>query len=371
VAYDLVPGPGDIELCLVVPTYNEAGNIDELVKRVRQALVGISWELIVVDDDSSDGTASSVRRISLDDHRVRCIQRLGRRGLSGACLEGMLASSAPFLALMDGDLQHDESRLPHMLNLLRSEKVDLVVGSRYISGGSIGDWGATRSAMSRSATRLSRFLTSHDIADPMSGFFMLRRDVVEASMRSMSTRGFKILLDLLASAPATLRIAEVPYTLRMRPTGESKLDAVVLWEFGVLVADKLVGPFLPVRLVMRAALELLLITGQLGAAVVLVRVFGAPLAVGQAVAAVIAAAFSFRLQVLLTHPFLPRHTGFRTLGLVALLASCAVGIYANVRIALHLVDVGAGWVAAMASGVLVGAVWNAAVAHVFSWNRTT
>jgi hypothetical protein len=143
--------------------------------------------------------------------RVRCLLRIGRRGISTACIEGMLASAAPVLAVMDGDLQHDETRLPAMLRAIREDGADLVVGTRYGEGGCLGEWDASRARMSRLATRLSRLVGGRDVSDPMSGFFMLRREILDRAVRKLSGLGFKILLDLLASTKGPLTIVEVPY----------------------------------------------------------------------------------------------------------------------------------------------------------------
>src|SRR5438270_6786006 len=164
------------ELAVVVPAFNERDNIFELVSRLQQCLQGEAWEVIFVDDDSPDGTAARVREIAQRDPRVRCVQRVGRRGLSSACIEGMMATSAPYLAVMDGDCQHDETVLLGMLELLRSGDADVVVGTRYAAGGGIGSWDESRAKMSRFATSLSRAVVKHDLSDPMSGFFALRRD---------------------------------------------------------------------------------------------------------------------------------------------------------------------------------------------------
>ena len=235
------------DLTVVIPTLNERENIQPLLERLDLALAGTRWEVIFVDDDSKDGTPEAVREIGRSDPRVRCLQRIGRRGLSTACIEGILASASPFVAVMDADLQHDESLLPGMLNVLRHEPYDIVVGSRYVVGGGVGEWDKTRAGMSGLATRLSRLICKTEIADPMSGFFMLRRDVFESAVRKLSGQGFKILLDLLASAPSAPRLKELPYQFRVRRYGESKLDTMVAWEFGMLLADKLVGHIVPVR----------------------------------------------------------------------------------------------------------------------------
>ena len=211
------------DLSVVVPTFNERHNIGELVRLLDAALEGIAWEVIFVDDDSRDGTAEEARTIARTNSRVRCIQRIGRRGLSSACVEGMLASSAPFLAVMDADLQHDETILPAMLARLQRDDLDIVIGSRYVDGGGIGEWENRRAVMSRFATRLSRMVSRADLKDPMSGYFVIRREAFMGAVRDLSSIGFKILLDLFASSPRPLAFREMPYRFRPRKAGESKL----------------------------------------------------------------------------------------------------------------------------------------------------
>ena len=234
---------------VVVPTFNEVGNVSELVRRLALHLREIAWEVIFVDDDSPDGTADCVRALARHDPRVRCIQRIGRRGLSSACIEGVMASSAPYVAVMDADLQHDESILPQMLRALQAPGVDIAVGSRYAAGGSIGQWDAGRATISRLATRLSHMVVPAQLQDPMSGFFMMRRDAFMARARQLSALGFKILLDLFASSRQPLRFVEIPYVFGVRQSGDSKLDNQAAWDYAMLLLDKLVGHVVPVRFI--------------------------------------------------------------------------------------------------------------------------
>src|SRR4051794_407416 len=238
---------GPVELTIVLPTFNERGNIEPLIARLEATLAGIAWEAIFVDDDSRDGTAEHVRAISRTKPYIRCVQRIGRRGLSTACIEGVLASSAPFIAVMDADLQHDEALLPQMLAALKDETLDIVIGSRHVAGGGIGDWNASRARISDLATRLSRLVVKVELSDPMSGFFMIRRPAFEAALRDLSGQGFKILIDLFASSPRPLAFKELPYQFRLREHGESKLDTLVAWEYLQLLLDKLIGHIVPVR----------------------------------------------------------------------------------------------------------------------------
>jgi dolichol-phosphate mannosyltransferase len=355
------------ELSIIVPTFNESDNIAELVRRLKQCLAGYAWEVIFVDDDSPDSTADRVRALGREDRRIRCVQRIGRRGLSSACIEGMLASAAPYLAVMDADLQHDEQLLPQMLDLLKESTVDIVIGSRYVQGGGIGEWNTSRAAMSRFATRLSRAVVPAELSDPMSGFFMLRRDVLASSVRRLSAIGFKILLDLFASSPRPLQFKELPYQFRNRYAGESKLDSVATWDYVMLLLDKLVGHIVPVRFVAFS------IVGGLGVLVhllvlsLLFKGLKLPFVEGQAIATGIAMTFNFAVNNLLTFRDL-RLRGWKWVrGWVSFTLACSVGAVANVGIASYLYQIDAGWVPAAAAGVAVGAVWNYATTMVYTW----
>ena len=237
------------DLTIVVPTFNERENIEELVQKVDHALTGIEWEIVFVDDDSPDGTAELVFQLNRRDPRVRGIKRVGRRGLSSACIEGICSSSASYVAVMDADLQHDESALPAMLELLQEDNLDLVVGSRFTCGGSTGGLPSARVKMSKFATFLGTKLLRVKTTDPMSGFFMLRRSYFYDVVHDLSGKGFKILLDLFASSTRDVRFGEVPYNMRAREHGESKLDMVVLWEYLLLLLEKSIGKLIPVRFI--------------------------------------------------------------------------------------------------------------------------
>lgn len=355
------------ELSVIVPTLNERDNIGPFLEQLASALAGVEWEVIFVDDDSRDGTADHVREIGRADRRVRCLQRIGRRGLSTACIEGVLASSSPYVAVMDADLQHDERLLPDMLRALKREPCDLVVGSRYIAGGGIGDWSASRAGMSSLATRLSRIICKNDIADPMSGFFMTRREVFEGAVRSLSGQGFKILLDLLASSPTPVRVKELPYTFRQRRHGESKLDSMVVWEFGMLLADKLVGHLVPVRFALFAFIGVLGLGVHLTVLRTALAVPGVDFTAAQTIATLTAMTFNFFLNNFFTYRD-KRLKGLRLLrGLISFYLICAVGAVGNIGIASYVFNMDQKWWLAGIAGALVGSVWNYAVSSVFTW----
>jgi dolichol-phosphate mannosyltransferase len=357
-----------LEVAVIVPTFNERDNVTELIARVERALRDISWEMIFVDDDSPDGTSDEVKRIGASDNRIRCITRIGRRGLSSACIEGMLASAAPVFVVMDGDLQHDESRIPAMLSALRAEGVQLVIASRYTAGGAIGEWDRTRAFLSRVATRLSRVVCRQPISDPMSGFFMITAEALDGCVRRLSGKGFKILLDLVASSPAVLRVAEVPYTFRERLHGESKVDSLVMWDFGMLLAEKTIGRYIPVRFF---AFTLVGGAGVLVHMAVLAALRNAQVGFSnaQAIATVVAMIFNFWLNNLLTYRDRRlRGTSWVT-GLLSFMAACGLGAVANVGIASYLFASHTQWVVAALAGIAVGAVWNYAITQLYTWGQ--
>jgi dolichol-phosphate mannosyltransferase len=357
------------ELTIVVPTFNEHANIVPLLERLNAVLAGIAWEAIFVDDDSPDGTADAVREAARRDVRVRCIQRIGRRGLAGACIEGILASSAPYVAVMDADLQHDEAILPQMLEALRNDGCDMVVGSRYIQGGGVGDWSAQRQRASSLATRLAHLVTKTDIADPMSGFFMLRRMVFERVMRGLSTQGFKILLDILATAERPLRIKEIPFHFRQRVAGESKLDTLVAWEFAMLLADKLVGHIVPVRFLLFAVIGGLGVFIHMGVLAAGLKLFGLTFVAAQTTAAIVAMTVNFFLNNLFTYAD-RRLKGWRMLrGLLSFYVICSFGTAANIGVASYLFAEQQVWWVAGIAGIIVGSVWNYAVSSIFTWQN--
>ncbi len=358
------------ELTVVVPTFNERDNIAEVVSRLERCLQGRAWEVIFVDDDSADGTATHVREISRHDSRVRCLQRIGRRGLSSACVEGMLASSAPYLAVIDGDCQHDESVLPRMLEFLERGEADVVVGTRYSAGGGIGSWDASRAKMSRFATLLSRTVIKHDLSDPMSGFFALRREVLESSVRDLSSIGFKILLDVIASSPEPLRVKEVPYEFRNRHAGESKLDSQAVWDYFMLLADKLIGGVVPVRFVSFALIGAVGVFVHFAVLTALFRLASQSFTVSQAGAAAVAMVSNFTLNNALTYRDM-RLKGWRwVMGLISFTLTCSLGALANVGVASYLFKRNAMWAFSALVGIVVGAVWNYAMTASYTWKKS-
>ncbi|NEV78051.1 glycosyltransferase family 2 protein [Rhodopseudomonas sp. BR0C11] len=363
------PAAVPLQLSVVVPTFNERDNVELLFRKLEAALFGVAWEVIFVDDNSPDGTWQVVREMARRDPRARCIRRIGRRGLSGACIEGILASGAPYAAVMDADLQHDETQLAKMLSLLESNAADLVIGSRYIEGGSADSFNRQRAGISSIATQVAQKALKIEVADPMSGFFMIRRDRFEQLAPELSTQGFKILLDVIATARGSLRIVEVPFTFGSRLHGESKLDSMVALDFLGLVLAKFSHDVLSLRFILFA------LVGSTGVVVhfvtlfVVLKVFEQPFAEAQGVAALVAMTSNFILNNFLTYRD-QRLKGFAIVrGLLLFYLVCGVGLLANVGVAFAVYNEHITWWLAGAAGALMGVVWNYAMSGLFVWRK--
>jgi dolichol-phosphate mannosyltransferase len=362
--------PGPAELTVVIPCYNERRNVAPMVERLATALKGIAWEALFVDDDSPDGTADAARDIARHDPRVRCIRRVGRRGLASAVIEGALASSARYIAVIDGDLQHDETRLPVMLAALQAGEADIVVASRFAAGGDAAGLAAPwRHGLSAAGIRLAGAMTHTKLSDPMSGFFMLPQHLFEQIAPRLTGQGFKILLDLLLSAPTKLRVQEIGATFRPRTEGESKLSPLVMIQFAALLLDKLLGGLVPLRFVSFAlvgAVGVLVNVAVLAAA----RAAGAGFDTAQLTGTLVAMVANFDLNNVITYRDQRLRGGRLWRGLILFMLVCSVGAIANIGIARALYySRQTGPTPAAAVGAVIGVVWNYAMSATLVWGR--
>ena len=357
------------ELTLVIPTFNERENIQPLFKALTAALKGIVWEAIFIDDDSPDGTYDALLELAQTYREVRCIKRLGRKGLSSACVEGVLASTSPYLCIMDADMQHDESIIPQMLAALKQDNLDLVIGSRYVGAGSTGALPSHRVWISKLATQLGRTLSKNPVSDPMSGFFLFKRTYFESIREKLSIKGFKILLDMLVSSPKDLKYRELPYTMRERNRGVSKLGTEVIWEFFLLVADKMVGRIVPVRFISFITIGCSGVLVHLSVLSLLYKLWGSDFIHAQTIATIVAMTSNYVLNNHYTYSD-RRLTGMAFVyGLFSFYLACSLGAVLNVAFAGWLFDLHIAWWLAGFLGAMSGAVWNYAVTAMITWRQ--
>lgn len=359
------------KLAVILPTLNERDNVAAIVERLDSALGRSGWEAIFVDDDSADGTAEEVRRIAQSDCRVRVIQRIGRRGLASAAIEGMCATAAPYVAVMDADHQHDPKLLPAMLHAVSSGEADIAVASRFAEGASAAGLSSeSRESGSKIANAMARRLTGSDLSDAMSGYFLLRAEQVRRQAHRLSGIGFKILLDILATAEPRLRVKEFPLSFAARRAGESKLDNAVIFEFLIGIYERYFGKVVPTRFALFGTVGGIGILLHMAVLWLLYIWANSPFAIAQSVATLAAMTFNFWLNNFLTYRD-QKLEGVRSilLGWVGFCATCLVGAFANVAVATLLQSRGVHWILAALAGIVLGSVWNYALSSRFVWGR--
>lgn len=228
-------------LSVILPTYNEAENLPKLLKRITAALAQVEHEIIVVDDDSPDGTWSLAEQLRESYPALRVVRRTECRGLSSAVVAGFGIAAGDVLAVMDSDLQHDPSLLTELYHRVQSGAV-IAVASRYMEGGSVGEWVTGRRLLSKAATYLAQHLPPVYVSDPMSGFFAIQADAYRAIAKDLHPAGFKILLEILAHLPSGTVAADIPLAFQPRIHGESKLSLSVelafLWQISRIVVHR-------------------------------------------------------------------------------------------------------------------------------------
>jgi dolichol-phosphate mannosyltransferase len=357
------------EISIIVPTLNEAGNIEILCNKISSVLKEINWEIIFVDDNSTDGTKELLDQLSSQHQNIRAIHRIGRKGLSSACIEGMQTAKAPILAVMDADLQHDENLLPIMFAEFADKSLDIAVASRFAAGADLGEFSTKRELISNTGNLLSRLVIKVRLTDPLSGFFMLRKDVFYDLSPRLYGKGFKILLDIFASAKRPLNFIEVPLMFGTRHSGESKLDSTVALEFIGLLFHKLFGKVLPVRFILFCLVGL---TG-VGVHLLMLTVFhlfiNTQFLWSQTIATYIAMTSNYFLNNSFTYRDKKLHGKKLFTGLLSFYVVCSVGAVINVGVAELLYQKSLHWAIAGTAGALIGAVWNYVLSYVFTWKN--
>jgi len=360
------------DLSIVVPTFNERENIIPIIKSVEKAIKNIRWEIIFVDDDSPDGTSDFIKAYAKDDDRIRCIRRINRRGLTSAAIEGILSSNATCVAIMDADLQHDESLLQGMYQLITHEEADIVIGSRYMAGGSTGQGlNDFRLFISKAASRLGKLILKVDISDPMSGYFMLKREKFEKHMAKLSGQGFKILLDIMSSVPGIVSVRELPYVMRQRNTGDSKLDVMVVSEYYQLLIDKLIGQYIPVRFIMFASVGMLGVLVHMGVLFLAYQVLQQDFIISQLLATMVAMTSNFYINNQFTYRDMRLSGKNLIYGLLTFYLACSLGAFINIGVSDFMFNNGLNWLVSGVIGAFIGSVWNYAMTSTFTWKKNT
>jgi dolichol-phosphate mannosyltransferase len=357
------------QLSIIVPTLNEVGNIELLCNKIFTVLKEINCELIFVDDNSTDGTKELLDQMSSQHQNIRAIHRTGKKGLSSACIEGMSASQAPIVAVMDADLQHDETLLPVMFNKFSDNSLDIAVASRFSKGADLGEFSTKRELISNTGNLLSRLVIKAPLTDPLSGFFMLRKNVFLELSPRLYGKGFKILLDIFASSKRPLKFAEIPLKFGSRHSGESKLDTTVALEFVGLLFHKFFGKVIPIRFILFCLVGLTGVGVHLFTLSILHLLVNTQFLLSQTIATYIAMTSNYFLNNSLTYRDKKLHGKQLFYGLLSFYLVCSVGALINIEFADFLYNKKIDWLIAGTAGALVGAIWNYALSSLFTWKK--
>ena len=360
-----------VAVSIVMPSYNERENIEPLISElaIQDQICHFAFRVIVVDDDSPDGTAEHIKQIDWRyQFRVDCIHRIGRNGLSSAVVEGALLADSEWIAVMDCDGQHDPLDLREMYLLATTRQLDLVIGSRFLETEELDTHRGLRAVISKAGNSIGRLVCGLPLTDPLTGFFLIKRDLFLAAIPNIGRSGFKILLDILMFyRSAELKIAEKQINFRVRRTGDSKLSAEVIGGFLTQTAKLMTSRFIPTQIITYS------IVGSVGVFVHLTvqSIFlaaGANFTMAHAIGTLIAMAGNFFLNNRLTFQ---RHA-LRGLalasGLLRYAACCSLGAMANIGVAALLnSNTDNPWVLSALCGVLTGTLFNYMAAKTFVW----
>jgi dolichol-phosphate mannosyltransferase len=359
------------KLAVVIPTFNERENVPILVERLTELLGSINYELIIVDDNSADGTWKIAEELAAGMREVRCLRRIGRNGLSSAVIEGVLSTTAEFVCVIDADLQHDEKMIPVMFEKASNE-ADLVIGTRYVDGGSVSNWSKKRLRISQIATKFTQTLFKHNLSDPMSGFFLIKREYFNKVIENLDGKGFKILLDIISNySPEDLKIAEVPYIFGVRKHGESKLNMGIVMSFLEFLYIKKIGNLVPLRFVKFS------MVGSMGAVIhfsVLYFLFKVnQMSYGVSILFAIESAVIFSFALNNRWTFKDNIlTGIQKIifGFVKYNMACFVGGVLSYFISMNLMQNNYHWVGASIIGAITAVLWNYNLNRIFTWHIT-
>ena len=359
-------------LSIIAPTYNEAQNVEPFILAIKKTMKNFKgYEIIFVDDNSLDRTYEVVKHLSKKYKNIRCIRRIGRRGLSSAVIEGCLSSSADLLVIMDADLQHDESKILEMIKIQKKYKLDIVVGSRFLKKKNTTALSKKRNAVSKAANWLANKISRVQLSDPMSGFFLVKREIVEAQAPKLTGLGFKILLDIFSSIGNKVKYKEISFNFKARKFGESKLDAMVVWEYLLLLWETRFGKIIPARFLSFCTIGG---TGVLTHLMVLfvLKTYGISFILSQSIATFSAMTSNFFLNNILTYRDRQKKGLQAFKALIIFYITCGLGAVANVGIANYLYlgklnEVSITWYISGIVGALVGAIWNFLMSSMLTW----
>jgi dolichol-phosphate mannosyltransferase len=360
------------ELSIIVPTFNEFGNVIPLYKEIKKALKTVKHEIIFVDDDSKDGTIDEINELIKQYDNVRLIHRIDKRGLSSACIDGFIASNSKYVSVIDADLQHEPALLSKMLQKIRSDKLDLIIASRFLKDSVISGLSNTREKFSSIGNVISTMITGVKLSDPLSGYFMIKKNIVSPLIPKLSGMGFKILLDIVSTSRFSrikLNYLELPTHFRERNKGESKLDLLTILEFVTLILDKILGKYIPIRLVLFVIVGFSGLLLHMLVLAIMLKILNLDFVFSQIVATSLAMISNFFVNNIFTYRDRRLHGMAMLKGLISFSIACSIGGAINVASSTFIFDRGVYWPIAAIIGCVFGFLCNYIITALTTWKN--
>ncbi len=361
-----------MRVSIVLPTYNERENVAPLIKSLFTLGSSYDLEIIIVDDNSTDGTINLIKEMSLKDNRIRLIRRVGRHGLASAIKEGLLDATGDFAAVMDSDGQHEPTAIFESIEKLEKEGLDLVAGSRFVGGAEIHGLSSRRqegSSFANSFARMSLNKRYRHLTDFMSGCFVMDLNKCLPLICKVDVHGFKFLYELLAISEGKISIKEVPLQFQPRIYGNSKLDIAVLWDFLISLMHAFSLRLIPRRAISFGIVGASGVFVQLCTTKVLMSFFLLQFENAIPISVITAATSNYLINNALTFRAQRLKNWFLIKGLIKFLLVASLPVIANVGLATsfyQFISNNAIW--AQLSGIIVVFVWNYAASSRFVWN---
>ena len=359
-------------ISIILPTLNEVENITSIIKRIINLSDDFLIEIIVVDDSSTDGTTTLVKKLSQKDNRIRLINRYGRNGLSSAIKDGILSASGDLIAVMDTDGQHQVESLYEAIDELLISNTDLIIGSRFLENSSIRGLSDNRKKGSSLANLLAKYSLSKEyfkLTDIMSGFMVFKSDRVLKLVERIDVNGFKFLYELLSVSEGNLDCKEIPLNFLPRKFGKSKLDIAIVWDFLISQIHSFSKRLIPRKAISFACVGFTGVIVQLSISYSFMWFLGFTFQNALPIAVVLAATSNYLVNNWLTFRVNRLRNKALFIGLLKFLIVSSLPIFANVGLASSFYNlVSPNTLFSQLAGIIVVFIWNYAASSKLVWN---
>ena len=357
-------------ISIIIPTFNEIQNIIPLVQKIKVSLNSkINWEIIFVDDNSPDKTYEKIKSLKKDYSNIKVIKRLNERGLAGAVLTGLNSCSYEQIIIMDADLQHDPIFILKLLNKMYQNEASIVVASRFIKDSKSNNFHILREIGSKTMIKVFNLFSSIKLYDPMSGFFIIKKDLFLKISKNLSSDGYKILADIILNIPKNVKVSQIPIDFKQRHAGESKMNLKVLWDLLLVIIHSFLKKYVPREYLSYIGVGMIGLSFHVMSLYLLYKIIDISFLISHLIATLIAIFVNYTLNNILTF-YNNNLMGIKwLLGLINYYIFCSYGIFISFAIAKTLIGFNFNWFIAGLVGAFTASVWNFSMSKFIIWHK--